>query len=515
MNSHTWVLLVVGITIVAGSSLFIANKGKYLKIAVWKLMNKTYELKDMYIDERDRDVARAAKGAMEKTRKYDYFVSSSAHSALLGKISDWALKGDVDNIATMLGETDTVILKAAENALGKLVASKKHMVNGYLGVLSSSAESYIKTHAIDKLGDLGDKRALKPLVGLLKHGDRDICSHATDALEKLGAGEKLILDANFNALSSKDLNVRYDAVRRLVDFGDKRAIEPLLVMLEDSDERIRSFAAASLPQLGASKEQMVNGYIAILFSKTLKRDLNDEFRFTRTTALEILINAIDKLGGVGDMNAIKPLLGLLKHEELNVRSSAAKALGKLSVSKEQMVNGYLDVISSSRISEVAIYAMEKLGDLRDKRAIMPLLRFLKHEDRGVRSTAEKVLTVLDASNEVIDFYLDLLKSQPRSSGYSVILDYFVQTKSSRPVYPLIELIHQPQPGFENFYKDILKAIGKIGDRNAIAPLNQLLNSRWKWVTVDDKGRPTGIVKETGSEWIREDILSALRTLDGN
>jgi len=183
----------------------------------------------------------------------------------------------------------------------------------------------------------------------------------------------------------------------------------------------------------------------------------------------------------------------------------------LGVSKEQLFSIYIAAFSSGTVSARGI-AAQSLGDLGDKRAIEPLLEMLKAEE--VPSLAAEALTKLGSSSEVIDFYLSVLSCQPRPdrNQYSKIFDYFVNVRAGRAVYPLINLIHQPKPGSENFYKDILKTIGKIGDENAVAPLNQLLNATWKWVTVGKKGKQEE-VKQTDSEWIREDIIAALQMIN--
>ena len=55
-----------------------------------------------------------------------------------------------------------------------------------------------------------------------------------------------------------------DAVDRLGDSGDKRAIEPLLGLLQAEDESLRKAAEEALGKLGASKEQVARAHIAVL-----------------------------------------------------------------------------------------------------------------------------------------------------------------------------------------------------------------------------------------------------------
>jgi HEAT repeat protein len=502
-----------GVITLAGLFAFALHKRKYIQIAVLQRMNKTQQLLRMYVNERDRDVARAAERAMTKTSGYQgFFEHHNATKWLLGSIESWASTGNIARITALLGDPNQTVDKAAIETLAKLGASPTQMADGYLAVLSSTAQSYYKSHAIDELRKLGDKRAVKPLLNFLNHGDVHVRTSAHLALESLGASKQQMLDRNFAAASSKDLHVRQNAVWELAGGGDKRAIEPLLVMLGDSEKRVRSMAETFLVQLGASNEQIVNGYIAVLSSTDLKRDLEDDFQYTRVTALERLVDVIGILGKLGNKSAVDPLAKLLAFNHSVVRSCAMEALEKIGASKERMAEGYIVALASKNMS-IRIEAANRLGNLGDQRAIDPLLGLLKDEARETRSSGERALTQLGACNRVTDVYLEILRSQPRPAGYSAILDYFVQVGAVGVVGPLISLIYAPRPGFEIFYKDILKAIGKIGDRTAVAPLSQLLNSRWKWVTVDSEGRQT-TVKETGSEWIREDIMKALGMLGG-
>ena len=506
---HT--LSAIGALTVASLLGYAVHKRKYIHIRALQLMNRKRRLLHMYVYERDRNVARAAQLAMTKTRSYSgYFEDSAAHTSLLQLIDEWAAAGEVDRIATMLGDPTQTVDQAATEALARLGATKTQMANGYLAVIASTAKSYFKVHAIEELGRLDDRRAIKPLLNLLNNEDRGIRSAASIALDCLRASGQEKRGKYIAATSSKDVLVSQDAVWQLVSAGDRHAIRPLLAMLGDRERGTRSSAEESLVELGASKEKIVNGYIAVLSSRALKKDFQEDFEYSRMKALETLLDVIERLGSLGDKRAIAPLIGLLTFNHAGVRACVNKALKEIGASKEAMAAGNISALSC-KIGDARIDAAKRLGEMGDRRAIAPLLRLLKDEERDARSTAERALTQLGAGNEVVDVYLDVLRSQPRPPGYSAMLDYFIQAKAGRAVSPLIKLIYQPRPGFEVFYKEIVRAVGKIGDRSAIAPLNQLLQSRWRWVTVDDRGRQME-VKETDSAWIRQDVIEALKML---
>ena len=106
----------------------------------------------------------------------------------------------------------------------------------------------------------------------------------------------------------------------------------------------------------------------------------------------------------------------------------------------------------------------------------------------------------------MDLYLDVLRSHPWPAQYWKALEYFARVKASNVIEPLMRLVYTPEPGSEAFYRDIIRAVTKIGDKRAIAPVRGLLSSTWKWY------RNGQLVKTTGPEWIREDLLAALSIL---
>jgi hypothetical protein len=156
------------------------------------------------------------------------------------RIEAWKLTGNVDKIATMLGDEDASVRQSAEAALIKLGASRERMVDGYIAALSSE---YLKArnNAAEKLGDLGDKRAIEQLMRRWKYfGFRII----EEALEKLGASKEQMFPLYISELYK---NSRYVA-KKLGDLGDKRAIGPLLELLSyDLKEPFYTSGYATFP----------------------------------------------------------------------------------------------------------------------------------------------------------------------------------------------------------------------------------------------------------------------------
>jgi HEAT repeat protein len=132
--------------------------------------------------------------------------------------------------------------------------------------------------AARELGRLGDPRAVKPLAALLPVAE--VNQSAAEALTKLGAKS---VDALVNVLKSEDAAARRLATTALAEIGDKRAVEPLIeVMQNDNEYSVRTAAARALGELKDERAVWV-------LVGTLK--LRDETTPERQAALEELRNA--------------------------------------------------------------------------------------------------------------------------------------------------------------------------------------------------------------------------------
>jgi len=132
--------------------------------------------------------------------------------------------------------------------------------------------------AARELGRLADPRAVEPLAALLPIAE--VNQSAADALTKLGSKS---VDALVSALKSADAGARRLAAGALAEIGDKRAVEPLIeVMQNDNEYSVRTAAAKALGEL---KDERA---IWVLVG-TLK--LRDETTPERHAALEELRNA--------------------------------------------------------------------------------------------------------------------------------------------------------------------------------------------------------------------------------
>ena len=244
----------------------------------------------------------------------------------------------------------------------------------YLGVLIAKRYS-----------EIGDERAVEPLIQALKDKDSDVREVAAEVLVKIGepAVEPLI-----QALKDENQFVRWGAALALGEIGDERAVEPLINALKDEDSDVRMEAAEALDQMGWKP-----GYATEKAYYLVAKKEWDEAVKLGEPAVEPLINALkdkeaaEALVKIGDERAVEPLINALKDEDSGVRWEAAEALVKIG---EPAVEPLIHALKDED-SDVRAAAAKALGKIGDERAVEPLTEALEDESYQVREAAKKAL----------------------------------------------------------------------------------------------------------------------------
>jgi len=225
---------------------------------------------------------------------------------------------------------------------------------------------YVRLYAATALGQIGDARAVAPLVAALRDKDGNVRHAAAETLDQLGwrpdqneAGATYwvarwqwdrcveIGAPAVEPLSAalKDANniVRHAAAGALGEIGDARAVESLVTALKDKDENVRRAAAGALGEIGDARAV-----------EPLRAALQDANRDVCLAA----IAALDRLGWQPDQGeagaaywvarrqwdrcveigtpAVKPLSAALQDRDEDVRCGAAGALVQLGVQLEDV-----------------------------------------------------------------------------------------------------------------------------------------------------------------------------------
>jgi HEAT repeat protein len=175
-----------------------------------------------------------------------YWASNIRESAaaVLGNLRDVRA---VEPLIACLKDPDWNVQFSAAAALGKL---GKVAVQRLIACLQDQNEE-VRKHVTEALGDLGDAQALEPLIAVLKDGKVNGYSVAR-ALCKLGepAIEPLIA-----CLKNQASFVRSHAASALGDLGDARAVGPLIACFKDryENENVRNSVARALGKMGDAR----------------------------------------------------------------------------------------------------------------------------------------------------------------------------------------------------------------------------------------------------------------------
>jgi HEAT repeat protein len=207
-------------------------------------------------------------------------------------------------------------------------------------------------------------------------------------------------DGNITSLianlgSSHNFKVRLQSAILLGRAGDKRAVDPLIACLRDSDYAIRGAAAIAL-------------------------------------------------GNIGDPSAVPALLGLLKDGEALVRKEAGNALVKLAVNPSVTK----DILAAFKGSDLKLKAgiSYVLGNLKSDEALAALGDALGDDVGDISDTVAQVILGLEPEKSVKVLIKTVQGRDPKARLRAMRL--MMQVKNAQFVEPLAQVLGTDAPGEE-------------------------------------------------------------------
>ena len=162
-------------------------------------------------------------------------------------------------------------------------------------------------------------------------------------------------------------NVREHAAQSLGMLGDKRALDTLRYVLNDTSEIVRSRASLALGMLG--DKSAVNDLIVVLQNK-------EKYGYYAQ------INAAKSLGMIKDSSAVPQLIGALQDEDEVVRMHVAKSLGD--IKDVSAVDSLILLLQEDESAYVRSQVAEALGKVGGDKAFNALVQALEGKDEFVR-----------------------------------------------------------------------------------------------------------------------------------
>lgn len=263
-------------------------------------------------------------------------------------------------IAIVEGEKKFSVVSTNKKARGEHLSEVESHPKDAIRVVSS----VVRQQALIALGNIGNERALKPLL---------IC------------------------VRDEDTEVRREAVKALKYFDSDRAIGPIIIALDDSDVGVRRETTATLGFL--MKEEQTIRKTSVerkrLAVAPLIRALEDEDPVVRQ-------EAVKALGYSESYRACIPVTGLLGDTNKVVRMDAALSLGLL---RDKRAVGSLIKVLKDNDEDASVRAQSviSLKRLDSDIVIEPIINALKDEDEQIRQKAASVFVALFENEEGLVF----------------------------------------------------------------------------------------------------------------
>jgi HEAT repeat protein len=215
---------------------------------------------------------------------------------LIGVLAEYATWEDYEIFANKHSLAEDALIRIGEPAVERLI-----------GILDDDRWG-LRFGAIWSLKEIGDPRAIQPLIEILRIDDVNVTCEVSDAMEKFG---EPAFEPMLAALTHTDRNVRGSALFLLGKTKDIRAVPHLIAALQDEDVEARQSAVFALGEIGD-----VRAFEPLIVAL---RDENPDIRWS----------AVVSLGNLGDKAAIPHLLTMMNDPDEDVREDARYALQKL------------------------------------------------------------------------------------------------------------------------------------------------------------------------------------------
>jgi len=284
-------------------------------------------------------------------------------SYILGHTDDvLAIPKLIDNLGTANDEERIQVMQA----LARLKATE---AVDQLILLLNHEDQYTQSVAADALGEIGDERAIEPLLAdFVKHKH-----NVYSASSALGRFKEKVVDPLIDLLFDPSVKPLHDLIIiELWMIGDERAIDPIIETLNQTDDG--KIKAQAINALGVFRSGTAIPSLAkILFEAD---NIDDRSRTAHV------------IGEIGGKKAIEVLINALENGSTEVQQSAVLAMGNLKHLDD--LEPLLTALKSDN-HYIRSGAAVSLGNLRDKRAIDALTIALTDVNQDMRNTVQWAL----------------------------------------------------------------------------------------------------------------------------
>jgi HEAT repeat protein len=369
--------------------------------------------------------------------------NNQPEKAFAAGLNDFADSDPLTIIRTFSAPRDKRILAIQEAGSRKMVEAVPALIEALY-----EPDTGISLAASESLGEIGDPRAIEPLLEVSRRNDamlmREMPDSATGVLHSADFAEAEIKEPSANPYNFKELVVfKIDQLPQEYFLADGSPIprkDLVIKGLKDNSQQMRQMAAKAA--IGLEHDDVVEPLIEAL-------DNPFEVESVRFMAAEAL-------GGMQSEKSVDSLLRALKDENVAVRYSAAAALSGRN--EEKVIEALFEALSDPD-SYVRSSIACALGTTRDPRALNTLFQAMNDESEVVRFSVAKAIACFPSA-EIIDEIAMRLQNSHKPMTLS-LLEILGHIKEEQSVELLRRYLHHDDS--EISYKASMALIGQEND----------------------------------------------------
>ena len=332
---------------------------------------------------------------------------------LLSKICN---ESSMEDIVPLLGDPyDEVRRVAKEMTIQKWSKTSWPI----LVELLKSIDTYSRTNATELLCTFKPEACIPELVSIFNHASSESKRCIIKVVSQISSrtSTRLVM----SALNDENWQVRLAAVRSLSILKAPESVDLLIDKLAEKDPQMRMLVLEALEAINDNKAAP---YMIDL--------LRDDDMMVRQRATDCLIH-------IADAKIVPEVLGLMRDQDVNIRRCA----------------------------------IEVLKNLKDPATSEELMRALKDSDWWVRQIATSSLTELHGDNNITRGFISLTRD-PDENLRRCAVEFFNKVIDPAAYDALVERLED-----EDWWvrEKAIRALGKLKDEQAVAPLINMLDDR--------------------------------------
>ncbi len=280
------------------------------------------------------------------------------------------------------------------------------------------------------LGDLKDQRAVQALLVAIEDRDRDVRRQAIQSLGNMR--DMRAAGVLRHVVVGEDRYVRGAAARALGALHDTSAVDMLISVVDRE---------MHLQLQGRSGEELMESIARALGALNDKRGVDALIRLLDHPGIHVRSSAVESLGQIGDMRAADALAQALNDGSVFVRWSAAWALVKLGDAR--VVPALVEMLSKGANVQMAVSALRDIEpDWRNRRDVQEKIdAWISVFENG--KGVERVAAAIKLSEIGGDRVVEVLKRALRERELDVIAaahPFFIREYSAFATSALVQAL---------------------------------------------------------------------------